>query len=424
MSKKIFSLLLALMLVVSMFAIATVSVSADVDADGRYVPSAGVETNRYYFLMPDDWYNELTSDAGIYWWDATDAPASWQDMYKAHKDAADGVFYVDCPKDVTAIIWTNMLDAGDGATQEGVGDKAKQTVNIPSEYYDPGESDLYPDGLPEGFNNMIYVCTNITEVENELTHLVQKVYAGDWYFYYGNGQYGTDPNGSATVEPTAPAVPTGTVNGQEVHVGDVVTYTAKLTADEKLVNFQATVKYDESVLQLRKPLDCEVAFPVDSDVVYNENLTGEVKFNDSKLKGIDFTTEGVFVTLTFDVVAAADTTITTVIEEMNSVNDKVYAADSERVNDFSLVEEVSVECTHPTTPAVTDPATTTPAAEQTTTVASEDEAPTTTPNQQGGSTGDPNGAVSTGDVSFAVVLLAVLVAATGAMFVVRKRVNG
>ena len=77
MSKKIISLLLTLMLTVSMVAVAAVSVSAEVDDQGRYTPSEGVETNRYYFYMPSDWYNDCAFDAGIYWWLGADAPEAW-----------------------------------------------------------------------------------------------------------------------------------------------------------------------------------------------------------------------------------------------------------------------------------------------------------------------------------------------------------
>ena len=50
MSKKIISLLLAVMLTVSMVAVAAVSVSALTDDQGAYVPSEGTATNRLYFI--------------------------------------------------------------------------------------------------------------------------------------------------------------------------------------------------------------------------------------------------------------------------------------------------------------------------------------------------------------------------------------
>ena len=52
MSKKVISLLLAVMLTMAMIAVAAVSVSADTDDEGRYVPSEGTKTYRIYFYKP------------------------------------------------------------------------------------------------------------------------------------------------------------------------------------------------------------------------------------------------------------------------------------------------------------------------------------------------------------------------------------
>ncbi|MGN0559284.1 MAG: cohesin domain-containing protein, partial [Acutalibacteraceae bacterium] len=243
-----------------------------------------------------------------------------------------------------------------------------------------------------------------------------------------------------TTEPTTAEPPVSqdaVINGVTAHVGDTISYTVTLQAAEKLVNFQATTNYDSSILELVKPLDTEVAFPVDPDVVYNEDLDGMVKFNDSKLKGIDFTTEGVLVTLNFKVIAGGTTDVWTVIEEMNSVNDTVYAADGVMVSEYSFNESVAVvDCPHTTEPTteptteepvtdpVTEPATDAPATDA---PATPDEpttvAPTTTPNTPG-TEGPSNGAVQTGDAATAVVLLSILVAAAGVMFLVRRRVQG
>ena len=44
MSKKVISLLLAVMLTAAMIVVAAISVSADTDDEGSYVPSEGTET--------------------------------------------------------------------------------------------------------------------------------------------------------------------------------------------------------------------------------------------------------------------------------------------------------------------------------------------------------------------------------------------
>lgn len=239
MTKKLISLLTAAMLVISMAAVAVASVSAAVDSEGCYYPSEEVQqdvgTNRYYFYMPSAWTSEEIKDetdhAGIYWWEGTDAcgavdgsnpdSPAWPG-YLAQKGDIEGVFYVDCPIDVTTIIWNNHFNGGEDPDSPTF-TLAAQTVNIGSEYYDSGESDLYPDGT-DSFDNMIYVCDPTRTATNEVSG--QKTYGGDWYYYYGNGQYGTyatleeaeaagevftgdthiiDPNASTEDEPENPS---------------------------------------------------------------------------------------------------------------------------------------------------------------------------------------------------------------------------
>ena len=48
MSKKVISLLLAVMLTAAMIVVAAISVSADTDDEGSYVPSEGTETYHIY----------------------------------------------------------------------------------------------------------------------------------------------------------------------------------------------------------------------------------------------------------------------------------------------------------------------------------------------------------------------------------------
>ena len=204
MTKKLISLLTAAMLVISMAVFALPSVSAAVDENGCYVPSediiTDVGTNRYYFYMPSEWisddYKEETSHAGIYWWgnglgyidDVTNDFLEWPG-YLTQKGDVEGVFYVDCPADVTTIIWNNHFNGG-ADPNNPVFKLTAETIAIGAEYYAPGESDLYPDGT-DSFDNMIYVCDPTRTFINELSG--QKTYGGEWYYYYGNGQYGTYP---------------------------------------------------------------------------------------------------------------------------------------------------------------------------------------------------------------------------------------
>ncbi len=147
-------------------------------------------TNRYYFYMPEIWKNEYTDTAGIYYWEGTDACDSWPG-YKAHETEVKGVFYYDVPKDVTTIIWNNYLDGGFDE-EEKIYHLANQTNNICSEFYFPDESEAYPEGVAS-FDGMIFV-TDFRCYTSDYSG--KATYDGEWYYYYGNGEYGLTPEKS------------------------------------------------------------------------------------------------------------------------------------------------------------------------------------------------------------------------------------
>ncbi len=205
MFKRVLSILMAVLL---LGATAAISVSA---AEGTYydpkpyVPSddaKAVGFNRYFFLMPDDWNNEYTSSAGIYWWDGADPCGSlaaaeqgvkWPGykIYKYNSDTKANVWYCNVPKDVTTIIFNNAFDGGDKSWDNYDPErdkKAYQTVDIGSEYYDIGESENYPSGT-ESFNNMIYIV-DPDKTSESVTG--KKTFAGEWYFYHGDGKWDTE----------------------------------------------------------------------------------------------------------------------------------------------------------------------------------------------------------------------------------------
>ena len=149
-------------------------------------PAPKLETNRYYFYMPNDWENKLTKDAGIYWWEGTNSCNSWPG-YKAKRTNVDGLFYYDVPKDVTTIIWNNHINGGTNPETE-IYKLSRYSKNIGSEYYEKGESQLYPEGL-KSFDEMVYVIDyDKTDYNSFEVSLV-----GEWYYYYGEGEYGPTP---------------------------------------------------------------------------------------------------------------------------------------------------------------------------------------------------------------------------------------
>lgn len=206
MSKKIISVILSIMLVCAIGAFSVAAEAGEYATPNAYVPStdaADVGFYRYFFVLPEDWCNEYTNEAGIYWWSGTDAcgavdgtggTVKWPG-YKIYKygDNKANVWYCDVPKDVPTIIFNNALDGGEKSWDnfdEVRYLKAVQTTDIPVEYYDPGESDNYPDGT-ENFNNMIYVVDPEKTAENFDGKLT---YVGEWYYYHGDGQWDTQLN--------------------------------------------------------------------------------------------------------------------------------------------------------------------------------------------------------------------------------------
>lgn len=242
MKKKLVSLLLTGSMVLSMGALATVSASAIIDENGAYVPGDNVTcgTNRYYFALPKTWECEFSTVAGAYWYNGTDAcgavdgtggDLAWPG-YKAQLGdyASDNytLYYVDCPKDVPQIIWNNYVNGGTD-TEAPIYLTAKQSNDAPTEFYSEIDSDLYPSeffaemeessngdkaalgeyadnffvdeefGLGFCFNldNMIFIVPN---EPNGVTFEGKPTYVGDWYFYYGDGEYGTYPTKEDAIE--------------------------------------------------------------------------------------------------------------------------------------------------------------------------------------------------------------------------------
>ncbi len=220
--KKTISILLAVLLVVSCAVVASAYSVFEPDvytvdeavAEHELIYGEEVETNRYYFLMPNghngdlgddettdfygkyanDWYKDTTYTAGIYWWGSDVAdPTGWAGYLPSGVDENDSdIFYADVPVAATTIIWNNGVDGGLDTTLD-IYYKAAQTVNIPAEYYDPGDSDNYPDGT-ESFDGMIYV------IDPDLISIsdfsLKEQCGGEWYYYYSNGCYGITEGGS------------------------------------------------------------------------------------------------------------------------------------------------------------------------------------------------------------------------------------
>ena len=233
--KRIISILLAVMLVASCAIVASAygwddpAILTVDQAVAEYEAAMGeeVDTFRYYFLMPDGtngdlgdddsvdeegnpvghfgelaptWYintadgTPATSTAGIYWWESGVVdPEAWVGFLPSGVEESDpNVYYADVPTAVTTIIWNNAVDGGMDP-EVPIYYCAAQSINIPCEYYDAGESPNYPDGT-ENFDNMIFVIDPDQISINELS--LKQTCGGEWYYYYGNGCYGFTKDGT------------------------------------------------------------------------------------------------------------------------------------------------------------------------------------------------------------------------------------
>ncbi|MBQ8057693.1 MAG: hypothetical protein IJ275_05095 [Ruminococcus sp.] len=171
-----------------------------------------VETNRYYFLMPngengikdkddtletysqyaDSWISRYSDEPVVYWWNSEIIKPEWMG-YTMEKGDCDGVFYADVPKAVTTILYNNNIDYGRRLGENELF-SACQTINIPCEYYDAGESESYPDGV-ESFDEMIFVVSP-NDVTMGWMPAYPQYFSGEWYYYYGGGCFGTVKDGS------------------------------------------------------------------------------------------------------------------------------------------------------------------------------------------------------------------------------------
>lgn len=175
-----------------------------------------VETCKYYFYMPEDWKNEYNDyydaskgldscAAGVYWWNGFGCPGDyagyskdWPGYAVTEKDSTcNNVFVAEIPSyndstdAVPIIVWNNTVDGGENRDLP-IYEKAVQTGDIQVSGYAPGTDNygFYPDGL-ESMEDMIFVCNPADTEESPASGKLG--YKGEWFYYYGNGEYGTAP---------------------------------------------------------------------------------------------------------------------------------------------------------------------------------------------------------------------------------------
>lgn len=196
-------------------------------------PSVGeVKTRKYRFYLPDAWKNDRNDNydgtdlnscaAAIYWWGSTynsddykngvpdaegkteyDNVQGWPGYRILEQDPDDpNIFVCEVPEDAGMIIFNNTVDGGQTPVDNPGYGFNFQTVDIPTTYTDP-EDDSYgfytttKDGQPISadnpmtFDDMIFVVDAKNTKLNEYSGAVTT--GGDWFYYYGDGKYGTTP---------------------------------------------------------------------------------------------------------------------------------------------------------------------------------------------------------------------------------------
>ena len=280
MRKRILSVVLAGALSASIVATGVVTASATKNPDDTYTPTPGVTAKTYSFAMPGAWMSDYWTKeencAGIYWWTGSDTPGSvfthdWPGYKVLTVSEGDvkNLYSTPVPADANQIIFSNHIDGGmpntEGFLQERF-DAACQIKDTPAQYYSFMESSYYTkglwkyvwdkaadavemdhvnwsddetqmtedeatevaaiyeelkdqeieleipefgdysknfyvemendDGIAQSFDNMVYVVNldpNTMTISTTIVPEGKITYGGDWFFYYGNGEYGIWP---------------------------------------------------------------------------------------------------------------------------------------------------------------------------------------------------------------------------------------
>ncbi|MBR1731439.1 MAG: Ig-like domain-containing protein [Ruminococcus sp.] len=183
-------------------------------------PDIQVKTKTYRFYMPDSWFNDRNDNydgvsldscsAGIYWWTTSynaddykgENAQGWPGFRILEQDPDDPhIFICEVPEDAGTIIFNNTVDAGQTHTNPNYA-LNYQTVDISTIYMEPIDDpyafyETTADGKPitednpMTFGGMIYVVNPVDTTVNEFSGATTT--KGEWFYYYGEGKYGTTP---------------------------------------------------------------------------------------------------------------------------------------------------------------------------------------------------------------------------------------
>ena len=206
------------------------------------------EYNRFYIYLPTPWEDsENFEGIGVCWEKGSETPESFWG-HEAARTYTENVYCMDVPADVEEIVFNNFYS--------GAWYFPSRTYTIKTTGYTKGENDTYPMGL-ESFSGMIYVIHGEGEKVQMPYDQTEYVYHGEWYYYYGNGEYGITPEkgeefytASYRDEPVTPHFESGDVNRDgKLNIKDVTLiqkYLAKITdlspAQQRLADYNGDSK--------------------------------------------------------------------------------------------------------------------------------------------------------------------------------------
>ena len=233
--KKIISILLAVMLVVSLTAVSVSAYNSDgdytkmltdpnsyspsdsytVDANTPYAEDAVLacggsmdEIQTIYFQAPEDWPNQYNTFAGpddnepymhvcIYWWGGIGKEwpngngVAWCG-YQAHLvDKENRIYSAILPGDgdTPVEVWNNGVNAGMDSTAD-IFQFGRQLMDANIEGAEEGDYKTLPEGTPnpDTMDGCIQIIDYSVSQVNALTGFSN--YGSQWHIYYGNGCYG------------------------------------------------------------------------------------------------------------------------------------------------------------------------------------------------------------------------------------------
>jgi len=236
--KKIISILLAVMLVVSVACVSfdavtynptdSYTVTADTPTCEEAVVACGGsldEVQYIYFQLPaedpahpeNNWTNKFNTLPGTdycqvcaYWWTGTGADwpdgthVQWVGYRTTLVDPVNRIYRAALPNDgdTASIIFNNGVNGGMDKTAE-IFNYARQLMDANIEGAYEGDYDTLPDGTPDPdlMDGCIAIIDYSVSVQNSLTGFYN--YGLNWYIYYGNGCYGSYFKGCDNFESVA-----------------------------------------------------------------------------------------------------------------------------------------------------------------------------------------------------------------------------